>query len=46
MTTRRHFILIVPAAALALATARAAAQVAKLEETDPQGWCVAWVRKA
>ena len=37
MTTRRHFILIVPAAALALATARtASAQAAKLEETDPQ----------
>jgi hypothetical protein len=37
MTTRRRFILIVPAAALALATARtASAQAAKLEETDPQ----------
>jgi hypothetical protein len=37
MTNRRRFILIVPAAALALATARtASAQAAKLEETDPQ----------
>ena len=37
MTTRRRFILNVPAAALALATARtASAQAAKLEETDPQ----------
>src|SRR4051794_18911912 len=37
MTTRRHFILIVPAAALALSTARtASAQAVKLEETDPQ----------
>ena len=37
MTTRRRFILIVPAAALALATARtASAQAAKLAETDPQ----------
>jgi hypothetical protein len=37
MTTRRRFILIVPAAALALATARtASAQAAKAEETDPQ----------
>ncbi len=37
MTTRRHFILTVPAAALALSTARAAsAQAVKLEETDAQ----------
>jgi hypothetical protein len=39
MTTRRRFIRIVPAAALALALAAArtaSAQVAKLEETDPQ----------
>jgi hypothetical protein len=37
MTTRRRFILIVPAAALAVATARtASAQAGKLEETDPQ----------
>ena len=37
MTNRRLFIRIVPAAALALATARtASAQSAKLEETDPQ----------
>lgn len=37
MTTRRHFILMVPAAALALSTARtASAQAVKLEETDAQ----------
>ena len=37
MVTRRHFILIVPAATLALSAARAAsAQAVKLEETDPQ----------
>ncbi len=37
MTTRRHFILIVPAAALALSTARtASAQGVTLEESDPQ----------
>lgn len=35
MTTRRHFVLTIPAAALALAVARiASAQAAKLEETD------------
>ena len=37
MTTRRRFLLIVPAAALALSAARtASAQAIKLEETDPQ----------
>jgi hypothetical protein len=37
MTTRRRFLLIVPAAALALAMARTASgQAVKLEETDPQ----------
>jgi hypothetical protein len=35
MTTRRHFVLTVPAAALALVAIRtASAQAAKLEETD------------
>jgi hypothetical protein len=35
MTTRRRFVLNIPAAALALAAARAAsAQAARLEETD------------
>ena len=35
MTTRRHFVLFVPAAALALLATRAAsAQATKLEETD------------
>jgi len=37
MTTRRHFVLTLPATALALATVRtASAQAAKLQETDPQ----------
>ncbi|MFO1323525.1 MAG: high-potential iron-sulfur protein [Burkholderiales bacterium] len=37
MSTRRRFILVVPAAALALAASpTASAQAAKLEETDPQ----------
>jgi len=37
MTSRRRFILTVPAAALALSTARTvSAQAVKLEETDPQ----------
>ena len=36
MTTRRRFVLTIPAAALALVAARAAsAQAVKLEETDP-----------
>lgn len=35
MTTRRRFVLTIPAAALALAAARAvSAQAARLEETD------------
>jgi hypothetical protein len=37
MTNRRRFVMTIPAAAFALATARtASAQAAKLEETDPQ----------
>jgi hypothetical protein len=36
MTTRRHFVLTIPAAALALVARRtASAQATKLEETDP-----------
>ena len=37
MTTRRRFVVTLPAAALALAASRAgSAQAARLEETDPQ----------
>jgi len=37
MTSRRHFVISVPAAALALAATRVtSAQAAKLEETDAQ----------
>ncbi len=37
MTTRRHFVISIPSAALALAAWRtAAAQPARLEESDPQ----------
>jgi hypothetical protein len=36
MTSRRHFVLAIPAAALSLVTIRAAyAQATKLEEADP-----------
>ena len=37
MTTRRHFVISIPSAALALAAWRTAdAQPARLEESDPQ----------
>lgn len=45
MTTRRRFVLTIPAAALALVASRAAsAQAVKL--VSAKGWCVAWAKKA